>query len=68
MNMQYKFREIITNNGKIVSEKEFTCESETEMENEIALLRVEFNKARLRATIKGQGISFLNREQEFKIL
>ena len=66
--MQYKIRETITDNGRIISQNEFTYENETDMENGIAELRVAFNKSRLSATLNGKGIQFLNRKQTISIL
>ena len=66
--MRYKVKEIITDNGKVVSEAVYEYANEIDMENGITSLRIQFNEKRLATTIEGNGIGYLNVKQEFIIL
>ena len=65
--MKYVVKEIIKDNGKVISETVLNFANENEMENGIAERKIIFNEKRFAAVLEGDGISYLNLVQEFKI-
>lgn len=63
--MAFEIKMQIKNENEIESETVFACETKAEADAWILARRLEFNRARLSATVDGRGIRFLNRTQTF---